>query len=205
MADGIHADPVKTEFLDTQPKSRRMRTRSRNGSGSSEGEPDLDPADLLSKSHTEYQEGTSLLEMIREDLVAERIAIESYKEMIAFVGEDDPTTRRLFEWILGQEEEHADIWRISSSPSTGAEGPQKLLIRQLPFGAGEPFRRPRVPRRARLRWPACGSGRSCASARTSACPVSSRASRAPLLRCLLSVAPGSLPAGHRSSSFQGRG
>lgn len=108
MADGIHADPVKAEFLE------HAKEEQAHADGISErirqlgGEPDLDPSRLLSKSHTEYQEGTGLADMIREDLVAERIAIDSYKEMITFVGEDDPTTRRLFEWILGQEEEHAD-------------------------------------------------------------------------------------------------
>ena len=108
MADGIHADPVKAEFLE------HAREEQAHADGISErirqlgGEPDLDPSRLLGKSHTEYLEGTGLADMIREDLVAERIAIESYKEMIAYVGEDDPTTRRLFEWILGQEEEHAD-------------------------------------------------------------------------------------------------
>ncbi len=108
MADGIHADPVKTEFLEHATEEQAHADKIAERIRQLGGEPDLDPASLLSKSHTEYQEGTSLLEMIREDLVAERIAIESYKEMIAFVGENDPTTRRLFEWILGQEEEHAD-------------------------------------------------------------------------------------------------
>jgi bacterioferritin len=108
MADGIHADPVKAEFLEhaneEQAHADRLSERIRQLGGA----PDLDPSHLLSKSHTEYREGSSLADMIKEDLVAERIAIESYKEMIAFVGESDPTTRRLFEWILGQEEEHAD-------------------------------------------------------------------------------------------------
>ena len=108
MADGIHADPVKTEFLEHATEEQAHADKISERIRQLGGEPDLDPAGLLSKSHTEYQEGGSLVEMIREDLVAERIAIESYKEMIAFVGEDDPTTRRLFEWILGQEEEHAD-------------------------------------------------------------------------------------------------
>jgi bacterioferritin len=68
----------------------------------------VDALPPLSKSHTEYREGTTLVDMIKEDLIAERIAIESYTEMIAFVGETEPTTRRLFEWVLGQEEEYAD-------------------------------------------------------------------------------------------------
>ncbi len=108
MADGIHADPVKAEF------SEHAKEEMAHADGLAErirqlgGEPDFDPTHLLSKSHTEYQEGDGLADMIKEDLVAERIAIESYSEMIAFVGETDSTTRRLLEWILGQEEEHAD-------------------------------------------------------------------------------------------------
>jgi len=108
MADGIHADPVKTEFLEHAKEEQAHADGICERIRQLGGEPELDPSGLLSKSHTEYREGSSLVEMIREDLVAERIAIDSYKEMIAFVGEEDPTTRRLFEWILGQEEEHAD-------------------------------------------------------------------------------------------------
>lgn len=108
MADGIHADPVKAEFLEHANEEQAHADRLAERIRQLGGEPDLDPSHLLSKSHTEYREGTSLVEMIKEDLVAERIAIESYKEMIGFVGDTDSTTRRLFEWILGQEEEHAD-------------------------------------------------------------------------------------------------
>jgi len=72
------------------------------------GEPDFAPASLVERSHAEYVEGASLEEMIRENLVAERIAIESYRELIRFVGDDDPTTRRMLEEILAVEEEHAD-------------------------------------------------------------------------------------------------
>lgn len=108
MADGIHADPVKEEFLEHANEEQAHADAIAERICQLGGEPDLDPSRLLGKSHTEYREGDSLAEMIREDLVAERIAIESYKEMIAFVGENDSTTRRLFEWILGQEEEHAN-------------------------------------------------------------------------------------------------
>jgi bacterioferritin len=108
MADGIHADPVKAEFLEHANEEQAHADRLSERIRQLGGEPDLDPSHLLSKSHTEYREGTTLVDMIKEDLIAERIAIESYTEMIAFVGETDPTTRRLFEWILGQEEEHAD-------------------------------------------------------------------------------------------------
>ena len=72
------------------------------------GEPDLNPETLTGRSHAEYRIGKTLVEMIRENLVAERIAIESYREMAQYVGEDDPTTRRLLESILATEEEHAD-------------------------------------------------------------------------------------------------
>jgi bacterioferritin len=72
------------------------------------GEPDMNPAGLLARSHAEYRLGTTLQEMIRENLVAERIAIDSYRQMIQYLGNDDPTTRRMLEGILATEEEHAD-------------------------------------------------------------------------------------------------
>jgi bacterioferritin len=73
-----------------------------------QGEPNFSPEGLLTRAHSEYVEGGSLLEIIREDLVAERVAIDSYREMIAYLGNDDPTTRRMLEGILAMEEEHAD-------------------------------------------------------------------------------------------------
>jgi len=72
------------------------------------GEPDLNPAGLLTRSHSEYVAGGTLLEMIKEDLVAERIAIESYSEIIRFLGDADATSRRMMEDILAKEEEHAE-------------------------------------------------------------------------------------------------
>jgi hypothetical protein len=72
------------------------------------GEPNLSPEGLLSRNHSEYVEGPFLVEMITEDLIAERIAIDSYREMITYVGTDDPTTRKVLEGILVQEEEHAE-------------------------------------------------------------------------------------------------
>lgn len=72
------------------------------------GAPNFSPEGLLARSHAEYVEGESLAEMIREDLVAERIAIDTYREIIAWLGNDDPTTRRMLEEILAVEEEHAD-------------------------------------------------------------------------------------------------
>ena len=72
------------------------------------GDPDFDPQGLLERSHAQYHAGKELADMITEDLVAERIAIESYREMVKFIGERDPTTRRMLEEILAVEEEHAD-------------------------------------------------------------------------------------------------
>ncbi len=72
------------------------------------GDPDLDPQTIASRSHAEYRIGKTLAEMIKENLVAERIAIDSYREMALYVGKDDPTTRRLLESILETEEKHAD-------------------------------------------------------------------------------------------------
>ena len=72
------------------------------------GEPNFSPDGLSARSHAEYVEGDSLKSMIREDLIAERIAIESYRELIAYVGAQDPTTYRMLMEILASEEEHAD-------------------------------------------------------------------------------------------------
>ena len=75
------------------------------------GEPDFNPDGLLARSHSEYVPGDGLLEMIKEDVVAERIAIESYADMVRYLGDNDPTTRRMMEEILAKEEEHADDLR----------------------------------------------------------------------------------------------
>ena len=72
------------------------------------GEPNFSPEGLLSRSHAEYVEGETLVDMIKEDLVAERIAIDSYREMIEYIGDKDTTTSRMLEGILAMEEEHAD-------------------------------------------------------------------------------------------------
>jgi bacterioferritin len=72
------------------------------------GEPNFNPEGLAARSHSEYQEGSNLIEMLKEDLIAERVAVESYAEIARWLGEDDSTTRRLIEQILKMEEEHAD-------------------------------------------------------------------------------------------------
>ncbi len=108
MASGIHAQSVKEEFLEHAKEEQEHADRLAERITQLGGEPDFDPDVLTKRSHSEYKEGGSLLDMVKEDLVAERIAIDSYREIIRYLGEDDPTTRRLFEEILGAEEEHAD-------------------------------------------------------------------------------------------------
>jgi bacterioferritin len=107
-ASGIHAEPVAKEFLeharDEQDHADRLSARIVQLGG----EPDLDPARLSARAHTEYDASLDLVEMMKEDLVAERIAIASYTEIAQWIGDGDPTTRRLFEDLLADEEDHAD-------------------------------------------------------------------------------------------------
>jgi len=111
MAAGIHAGAVAEEFLEHATEEQSHADRIAERITQLRGGPDPDPADLANRSHSEYVEGEGLLEMIRENLVAERIVIESYSEMIRYLGEDDPTTRRMLEEILANEEDHADDLR----------------------------------------------------------------------------------------------
>lgn len=108
MAKGINAESVAAEFaqhaLEEQAHADQIALRIVQLGG----EPNLSPEGLSGRSHSEYVEGESLGDMIREDLVAERIAIDSYREMINYLGTNDPTTRRMMESILAMEEEHAD-------------------------------------------------------------------------------------------------
>jgi bacterioferritin len=108
MAKGINSDAVKSEFLehanDEQGHADMVAARITELGG----DPDLNPATLVSRSHAEYKEGNTLEDMIREDLVAERIAIETYNEIARWLGNDDITTRRMIEIILAKEEEHAN-------------------------------------------------------------------------------------------------
>lgn len=108
MAEGLNAETAATEFLEHATEEQDHADRLAERIVQLGGEPNLDPASLAPRSHSEYDESTKLEEMLREDLVAERIAIESYGEMIRFLGDKDPTTRRLLEDILSVEEEHAD-------------------------------------------------------------------------------------------------
>src|ERR1044072_6247878 len=108
MAQGIHAQSVAAEFLEHAGEEQRHADQIAERITQLGGAPDFSPEGLVSRSHAEYVEGDSLEDMIKEDLVAERIAIDSYKEMVLYLGEKDPTSRRLMEEILAKEEEHAD-------------------------------------------------------------------------------------------------
>jgi len=108
MASGINAESVAAEFLQHANEEQGHADQIAHRIVQLQGEPDFNPEGLLTRSHAEYVEGTTLIDMIKEDLVAERIAIDSYREMITYFGNQDPTSRRLMEEILAVEEEHAD-------------------------------------------------------------------------------------------------
>jgi bacterioferritin len=108
MARGIHSQSVAQEFLDHSNEEQGHADQIAERIVQLGGSPDFDPSGLANRSHAEYVEADSLVSMIRENLVAERIAIDSYREIIQYVGAQDPTTRRLLEDILAAEEEHAD-------------------------------------------------------------------------------------------------
>ena len=108
MAKGIHAEGVAAEFLEHAQEEQQHADQIAERITQLGGEPDFSPEGLATRSHAEYIEGNSLREMIEEDLVAERIAIDSYREIIEYLGANDSTTRRLMEEILAKEEEHAD-------------------------------------------------------------------------------------------------
>jgi bacterioferritin len=107
-ARGLRAKVAATEFLEHSKQELEHADRIAERIVQLGGDPDLNPATLGERSHAEYRIGKSLSEMIRENLVAERIAIDSYREIAQYVGDDDPTTRRIMEEILAVEEEHAD-------------------------------------------------------------------------------------------------
>ncbi len=108
MAKGIHAESVAAEFQEHAAEEQEHADRIAERITQLGGAPDFSPEGLATRSHAEYVEGGSLEEMIKEDLVAERIAIDSYREMVEYLGSKDVTTRRLMEEILAKEEEHAD-------------------------------------------------------------------------------------------------
>lgn len=108
MARGLNAEPVAAEFAEHATQEQDHADRLAERIVQLGGEPNLSPKGILDRSHSEYIEGSSLEEMIKENLIAERIAIDSYRQMIDYIGEQDTTTRRMLEEILAVEEEHAD-------------------------------------------------------------------------------------------------
>lgn len=108
MAKGIHSSGVEDEFLEHARQEQDHADRVAKRITELGGRPNLDPEGLAGRSHARYGEGEDLEEMIKEDLVAERIAIATYSEIVRWLGNDDPTTRRMMEEILATEEEHAD-------------------------------------------------------------------------------------------------
>ena len=107
-AKGIHAEGVASEFLEHANDEQGHADQIAERITQLGGDPDFNPDGLATRSHAEYVEGDTLEDMIKEDLVAERIAIDSYREIVQYLGDKDSTTRRLMEEILAKEEEHAD-------------------------------------------------------------------------------------------------
>ncbi|MCD6674613.1 MAG: bacterioferritin [Burkholderiaceae bacterium] len=108
MAQGIASESVKTEFLEHANEEQQHADQLCERIVQLGGEPDLNPQTLSARSHSQYVEGRNLVDMIREDLVAERIAIDSYREIVQWLADRDPTSRRVMEEILAKEEEHAE-------------------------------------------------------------------------------------------------
>jgi bacterioferritin len=108
MASGMFADAVKAEFLEHATQEQEHAKLIAERIVQLGGEPDLDPDTLTRRAHAEYKPGKDLRDMVKENLVAERIAIDSYRGMINYVGDRDTTTKRILEHVLAQEEEHAD-------------------------------------------------------------------------------------------------
>ncbi len=110
-AVGLLAPPIAQEFAKHAAEEQGHMDMAAERIVQLGGEPNLDPRGVAERSHTDYVPGTTLVEMIQEDLVAERIVIQSYQEMVRWIGDTDPTTRRVLESILENEEEHADDLR----------------------------------------------------------------------------------------------
>lgn len=139
MASGIHSSAVAEEFLEHANEEQAHADKLAERIKQLGGKPEMNPAVFPQHSHSEYKEGSSLADMIRENLIAERIAIESYREMVRFFGDKDPTSRILMEQILANEEEHADEMAdllFAVEPQTGNE-PRRLYFNdEIPGQAG---------------------------------------------------------------------
>ena len=124
-ATGINSGPVADEFLEHANEEQQHADMVAHRIVQLGGEPDFSPEGLATRSHSEYDASSDLLQMVREDLVAERVAISSYQEIVRWLGDGDPTSRRVIEEILEKEEEHADdlltiLERMDTDGSSGS-------------------------------------------------------------------------------------
>lgn len=126
-AKGIHAKSVADEFAQHASEEQSHADMVAERINQLGGAPDFNPSGLASRSHSEYAEGEDLVDMIEEDLVAERIAVDSYREIARFLGDGDPTSRRMIEAILEKEEEHAEdmasLLQVIRPKEPAADGP----------------------------------------------------------------------------------
>jgi bacterioferritin len=131
MARGIHSQSIAQEFLDHSNEELGHADQIAERIVQLGGAPDFAPDGLAGRSHAEYVQGDTLAGMIREDLVAERIAIDSYRDIIVYLGDRDPTTRRMLEGILAVEEQHADELAdlLVALPSDSADEPSSGIRR----------------------------------------------------------------------------
>jgi bacterioferritin len=154
MASGIHKDGAAKEFLEHSNEEQGHADRIAERIKQLGGKPEMNPAKIAAASHSEYVEGASLEDMLREDLVAERIAIQSYREMITFFGNQDSTSRRLMEEILAVEEEHADDIAdlLFAVEPDNVENTQKLYFADEVPGesdAGKPVKSEKIQKKAK--------------------------------------------------------
>jgi bacterioferritin len=126
MAQGPSSKGIADEFLEHANEEQGHADQIAERITQLGGQPNFSPEGMLTRSHSEYVEGKTLLDMVKEDLVAERIAVESYGEVIRYLGDKDPTTRRMLEEILAKEEEHAEdlLNLLSQMGPIHPEGPR---------------------------------------------------------------------------------
>jgi bacterioferritin len=138
MASGTVAEAIKKEFLQHSQEEQAHADQLAERIVQLGGAPNFNPQGMLERSHSEYEEGESLADMIEEDLIAERIAIESYREIIQYIGDKDSTTRRLFESILAVEEQHAEeLASMRADILRGNNGSGPDSVNGTPNSSGE--------------------------------------------------------------------
>ena len=108
MAQGIHSEGPKEEFAAHAKEEQEHMMAVAERITQLGGKPNMNPEGLISRSHSDYVEGDDIVSMLKENLIAERIAVDHYRELIRYFGDDDPSTVRMLKWILSVEEEHAE-------------------------------------------------------------------------------------------------